>query len=309
MKEIPTRFGFGEALVELGHENENIFVVECDIAKSTRTDMFCSVYPKRHINVGVAEQNAAGFAAGMATMGKIPFVSTYAVFGSMRMCEQVRTSICYPNLNVKIACSHGGVTPGSDGVTHQAIEDMGIYRTIPNMTVVMPADYFAAKAIVKAAAEYVGPMYLRFTRDPVPCIYSEKEVFTIGKAKVCKEGNDIAIIAIGDMLIQALNAAKELESKGISAKVIDMFTLKPLDEACVIDVVENIGKIITVEDHNWLNGLGSAVSDIVAREGKGIVRKVGLQDKFAESGPYKDLLKKYNMDSSDIVKFAQELCK
>ncbi len=309
MKEIATRVGFGEALIELGETNENIFVVECDIAKSTKTDMFCTAHPNRHINVGVAEQNAAGFAAGLATTGKIPFVSTYAVFGSMRMCEQVRTSICYPNLNVKIACSHGGLTPGNDGVTHQSIEDMGIYRTIPNMSVVMPADYYSAKAIVKAAAEYVGPMYLRFTRDPVPCIYDENEKFEIGKAKVIREGADVALIAIGDMVNQALIAAKELESLGIKAKVIDMFTLKPLDEACVLDVINSIGKIITVEDHNWLNGLGSAVSDIVAREGKGIVRKVGLQDRFAESGPYSELLKKYKMDSTHIVALAKELCR
>lgn len=307
MKDLPTRNGYGDALVELGAERDDIYVVECDIAKSTKTDLFAKAYPGRHINVGIAEQNAAGFAAGLALSGKTPFVSTYAVFGSMRMCEQVRTSVCYPRLNVKIACSHGGVTPGNDGVTHQAIEDMGIYRTIPNMTVVMPADYHAAKQLTKAAADYVGPMYLRFTRDAVPMIYPEDEPFEIGKAKVLRDGGDVAIIAIGDMVYQALKAADALEEKGIHATVVDMFTLKPLDEACVLSLIDRIGRIVTVEDHSWFNGLGSAVSDLVAREGRGIVRRVGLRDTFAESGPYEKLLEKYHLDAGAIVEQALEL--
>lgn len=307
MKDAPTRLGFGDALVELGQENQDIYVVECDIGKSTKTDMFCAAFPDRHINVGVAEQNAAGFAAGLATMGKIPFVSTYAVFGSMRMCEQVRTSICYPKLNVKIACSHGGLTPGSDGVTHQAIEDMGIYRSIPNMTVIMPADYQAARMLVKAAAAYRGPVYLRFTRDAVPGIYDENETFEIGKAKVLTEGSDIAIIAIGDMVCQALQAEKELKAEGISARVIDMHTLKPLDIECVQGCVRDIGRLITVEDHNVLNGLGSAVADVMAVMGQGMLRKIGLNDCFAESGEYKQLLDKYHMDSKQIILSAKDL--
>jgi transketolase len=307
MKDAATRLGFGDALVELGQENQDIYVVECDIGKSTKTDMFCAAFPDRHINVGVAEQNAAGFAAGLATMNKIPFVSTYAVFGSMRMCEQVRTSICYPKLNVKICCSHGGLTPGSDGVTHQAIEDMGIYRTIPNMTVIMPADYQAAKKLVKAAAAYKGPVYMRFTRDTVPGIYDENETFEIGKAKVLREGSDLAIIAIGDMVCQALQAAEELKIAGISVRVIDMHTLKPLDVECVQNCVKDTGRIITVEDHNVLNGLGSAVADVMAVMGQGTLRKVGLNDCFAESGEYKQLLDKYLMDSKQIVKMAKEL--
>lgn len=307
MKDLPTRNGYGDALVELGAAREDLYVVECDIGKSTKTDLFAKAYPERYVNVGIAEQNAAGFAAGLALSGKTPFVSTYAVFGSMRMCEQVRTSICYPNLNVKIACSHGGVTPGNDGVTHQAIEDMGIYRTIPNMTVVMPADYNAAKRLTKAAADFKGPMYLRFTRDAVPAIYSEAEQFEIGKAKILREGKDVAIIAIGDMVCQALNAAKKLEAMGIQATVVDMFTLKPLDEACVRKLLKDIGKIITVEDHSWFNGLGSAVSDVVAAEGHGIVRRVGLQDTFAESGPYEKLLEKYHLNAEYIVECARSL--
>ena len=307
MKDLPTRNGYGDALVELGAARDDVYVVECDISKSTKTDQFAKAYPDRHVNVGIAEQNAAGFAAGLALLGKTPFVSTYAVFGSMRMCEQVRTSVCYPRLNVKIACSHGGVTPGNDGVTHQAIEDMGIYRTIPNMTVIMPADYQAAKQLTKAAADYNGPVYLRFTRDAVPAIYPENETFEIGKAKILREGGDVALIAIGDMVAQALQAADKLAEKGIHATVVDMFTLKPLDEACVLDIIDRIGKIVTVEDHSWFNGLGSAVSDIVAREGHGVVRRVGLQDTFAESGPYEKLLEKYKMDANTIAQKAMEL--
>lgn len=304
MNSLPTRNGYGDALVELGAEKDNVYVVECDIAKSTKTDSFAKAYPERHLNVGIAEQNAAGVAAGLSLTNKIPFVSTYAVFGSMRMCEQVRTSICYPKLNVKIACSHGGVTPGNDGVTHQAIEDMGIYRTIPNMTVVMPADYNSAKELTKMAASYNGPMYLRFTRDAVPQIYGEQEKFEFGKAKAIREGKDIAIIAIGDMVFQALQAADKLAEQGIEAKVVDMFTLKPLDTKCVLDIIKKIGKIITVEDHNWINGLGSAVSDVAAEEGNAVIKRVGLQDVFAESGKYEELLEKYNMNSDYIVQKA-----
>ncbi len=306
---IPTRNGFGDAIVEIGANNKDLFVVECDISKSTKTDQFREHFPDRHINVGVAEQNAAGFAAGLAATGKIPIVSTYAVFGSMRMCEQVRTSICYPRLNVKIACSHGGITAANDGVTHQAIEDMGIYRTIPNMTVIMPADYQSAKELVKASVEFDGPVYLRFTRDGVPQIYSGSENFVIGKSNVLKEGKDVAIIAIGDMVCQALASADLLEKEGISVEVVDMHTLKPLDTEVIKKCIEADCPMITVEDHNILNGLGSAVADIIAYEGKGILRKVGLNDCFAESGEYKKLLEKYEMDSHSIYKKARELLK
>lgn len=304
---IATRDGFGDAIAELARENDKIFVIDCDISKSCKTKKYAKAFPDRHINVGIAEQNAATFAAGLATMGKIPFISTYAVFGSMRMCEQVRTSICYPHLNVKIACSHGGLTAGNDGVTHQAIEDMGIYRTIPGMTVIMPADYNATKKLVEKAAEYDGPVYLRFTRDPMPVFYGENERFEIGKGKVIKEGRDITIIAIGDMLHQALKAADQLEKKGVCVEIIDMHTLKPLDVELVKKTIGKTGKIITAEDHNVLNGLGSAVADVIAETGKGKLRKVGLKDRFAESGDYDMLLEKYEMDSKYILKMAEEL--
>ena len=302
-----TREGFGEAIVELGKENKNIVVVDCDIGKSCKTTQFMKELPEQHINVGIAEQNGAGVAAGLATCGKIPYVVTYAAFGSMRMCEMIRQEICYPNLNVKIACSHGGVTPANDGASHQAIEDMGIMRTIPNMTVVMPADYVSAKKLMHASAAWEGPMFLRFTRDAIPVIYDDGAEFEIGKAHLVRDGKDVAIIANGDTVRLAIAAARELENKGISARVIDMHTIKPLDVECVTACVNDIGKIITVEDHNILNGLGSAVCEVAAEMGKGKVKRVGIQDRFGESAPYDRLLAKNGITVENIVAIAQSL--
>ncbi len=304
-----TRDGFGEAVAQLGLENDKIYLIDADIGKSCKTDAFKAQCADRHINVGIAEQNAAGVAAGLATCDKIPFVVTYAAFGSMRMCEQIRQMICYPNLNVKIACSHGGVTPANDGATHQCIEDYGIMCTLPNMTVVMPADYYAAKALVKASAEKYGPVYLRFTRDAVPCIYDENTEFTIGKAIELANGEDVAIIANGDTVCIALEAAKMLEQQGIHATVLDMHTVKPLDVDAVKTCIERCSKIITVEDHNIINGLGYAVSAVVAQEGKGIVRILGIQDQFGMSAPYERLLAMNGITKENIVETAMELCK
>ena len=308
-KKIPTRNGFGEAIVELGRENKDILVVDIDIGKSCKTGDFRKELPDQYLNVGIAEQNGAGVAAGLATCGKIPFVVTYAAFGSMRICEMIRQEICYTNLNVKIACSHGGVTPANDGASHQAIEDMGILRTIPNMTVVMPADYASAKALVKAAAETYGPIYLRFTRDAVPVIYDENEKFEIGKGKLLRKGDDVAIIANGDTVRLALEAADELAAAGVKARVIDMHTIKPLDTACVNACVDEVGKIITVEDHNILNGLGSAVAEVIAERGKGILRRIGIQDQFGQSAPYERLLEMNGITVENIVATAQSLLK
>ena len=308
-KKIPTRNGFGEAIVELGRENKDIVVVDIDIGKSCKTGDFRKELPDQYLNVGIAEQNGAGVAAGLATCGKIPFVVTYAAFGSMRICEMIRQEICYTNLNVKIACSHGGVTPANDGASHQAIEDMGILRTIPNMTVVMPADYAAAKSLVKAAAETYGPIYLRFTRDAVPVIYDENEQFEIGKGKLLRRGSDVAIIANGDTVRLALEAADELAKAGVQARVIDMHTIKPLDTACVNACVDEVGKIITVEDHNILNGLGSAVAEVIAERGKGILRRVGIQDQFGQSAPYERLLEMNGITVENIVALAKDLVK
>ena len=307
VKKTATRDGFGEAIVELGKEHSNVYVVDIDIGKSCKTGTFRKELPEQYLNVGIAEQNGAGVAAGLATCGKIPYVVTYAAFGSMRICEMIRQEICYPNLNVKIACSHGGVTPANDGASHQCIEDMGILRTLPNMTVIMPADYYSAKALVKASAEYYGPVYLRFTRDAIPVIYDENTKFEIGKANLLRDGKDVALIANGDTVCLALEAAEQLAAKGISARVVDMHTIKPLDVGMVKDCIENIGKIITIEDHNILNGLGSAVADIVAESGKAVLRRIGIQDQYGQSAPYERLLEMNGITVENIVANAEGL--
>ena len=314
LKKVATRAGFGEEILKLGKENPDILVIDADIGKSCKTGDFrkelSSEYhddKNQYVNVGLAEQNAAGVAAGLATCGKVPFVVTYAVFGSLRMCEMIRQEICYPNLNVKIACSHGGLTPANDGASHQAIEDMGVLRTLPNMTVIMPADYVAAKKLTRQAAETYGPMYLRFTRDAIPQIYDEDAEFVIGKANQLKEGKDVAIIANGDTVRLALDAAKELEAKGITARVLDMHTIKPLDTEAVTACINEIGKVITVEDHNILNGLGSAVCEVAAEMGKGIVKRIGVQDQYGQSAPYERLLAMNGITVENIVKTAEEL--
>ena len=314
LKKVANRAGFGEEILKLGKENPDILVIDADIGKSCKTGDFrkelSSEYhddKNQYVNVGIAEQNAAGVAAGLATCGKVPFVVTYAVFGSLRMCEMIRQEICYPNLNVKIACSHGGLTPANDGASHQAIEDMGVLRTLPNMTVIMPADYVAAKKLTRQAAETYGPMYLRFTRDAIPQIYDEDAEFVIGKANQLKEGKDVAIIANGDTVRLALDAAKELEAKGITARVLDMHTIKPLDTEAVTACINEIGKVITVEDHNILNGLGSAVCEVAAEMGKGIVKRIGVQDQYGQSAPYERLLAMNGITVENIVKTAEEL--
>ena len=308
-KKIATRDGFGDEIVALGKENRNILVVDADIGKSCKTGAFRKELPEQYLNVGIAEQNCAGVAAGLATCGKIPFVVTYAAFGSMRMVEMIRQEICYPHLNVKIACSHGGVTPANDGASHQAIEDMGILRTIPNMTVIMPADYYSARKLVRAAAEFDGPVYLRFTRDAVPVIYDEEDSFVIGKAKQLRQGKDVAIIANGDTVRLAIQAAEELAAQGIEARVLDMHTVKPLDTEAVMDCIENIGRIVTVEDHNILNGLGSAVCELAAEAGKGKVKRLGIQDQFGMSAPYERLLAMNGVTVENIVDSAKALLK
>ena len=308
-KKIATRDGFGEEIVALGKENRNILVVDADIGKSCKTGAFRKELPEQYLNVGIAEQNCAGVAAGLATCGKIPFIVTYAAFGSMRMVEMIRQEICYPHLNVKLACSHGGVTPANDGASHQAIEDMGILRTIPNMTVIMPADYYSARKLVRAAAEFDGPVYLRFTRDAIPVIYDEEDSFVIGKARQLRQGKDVAIIANGDTVRLAIQAAEELAAQGIEARVLDMHTIKPLDAEAVMDCIESIGRIVTVEDHNILNGLGSAVCELAAEAGKGKVKRLGIQDQFGMSAPYERLLAMNGVTVENIVDSAKALLK
>ncbi len=307
MSMIATRDGFGDEIVELGRKNKDIYVVDVDIGKSCKTTAFAKALPEQHVNVGIAEQCGAGVAAGLATCGKIPFVVTYAAFGSMRMCEMIRQEVCYPHLNVKIACSHGGVTPANDGASHQCIEDMGILSTIPNMTVIMPADYNSARKLTKATAEFDGPVYLRFTRDAIPEIYGSEQEFVIGKAVSLREGNDVSVIAIGDTVRLALEAADALREQGINARVLDMHTLKPLDKEAVVKAINETGKIITVEDHNVINGLGYAVSAIAADMGRGMVKRLGIQDQFGQSAPYERLLAMNGITVENIVATAKAM--
>ena len=297
----PTRDAYGEEILALGKENKDIYVVDCDIGKSCKTIPFAKELPEQQVNVGIAEQNAAGVAAGLATCGKIPFVTTYAVFGSMRMVEQIRQEVCYPKLNVKIACSHGGFTPANDGASHQGIEDMGILRTIPNMTVIMGCDYTSTKKLVRAAAEHYGPVYLRFTRDAVPDIYDDDEAFVIGKAKELRSGKDVAIIATGEIMSLALEACDKLAEEGIQATVLDMHTIKPLDTQAVTKALKECKGVVTVEDHNIINGLGSAVCEVAAELGCGKVKRIGIPDCFGESAPYQRLLAKNGITVEAIV--------
>lgn len=302
-----TREALGDEILELGKQHKDIFVIDCDVAKSCKTLAFAEQLPEQHLNVGISEQNAVGIAAGLATTGKVPFVVTYAIFGSMRACEQIRQEVCYTKLNVKILCSHGGLTPANDGASHQCIEDIGVLRTIPGMTVIMPADYASARKLIARAYEHYGPVYLRFTRDAVPCIYSDGEEFEIGKAKRLREGKDLAIFANGDTLSIALKAATCLEKEGIAAAVYDMHTIKPLDTGAVLQAIHESGRIITVEDHNIVNGLGSAVCEVAAEAGKGKVVRIGVQDRFGESAPYEELLKINGITAESICEKARGL--
>lgn len=303
------RDAYGDEILELGREYPNLYVIDADVGKSCKTLPFKEAYPEQYVNVGISEASAAGVTAGLATCGKIPLLTTYAAFGSMRICEQIRQELCYPKLNGKIMCSHGGLTPANDGASHQCIEDIGIMRTLPNMTVIAPGDYYSARKLVRKAVEVYGPVYMRFTRDAIPFVYSEDDTFEIGKAKKLMDGGDICLIACGDILSQTVAAAKELRSAGVGVLLYDMHTVKPLDTEAVREAIGRCGKIITVEDHNILNGLGSAVCDVVAEAGQGIVRKFGVQDHFGESGPYLELLADNGITVENIVRTAKELLK
>lgn len=307
MSAIATRDALGEEVLKLAQEHKDVYVVDCDVAKSCKTLALEEKVPMQHLNVGISEANAVDIAAGLATCGKVPFVVTYAIFGSMRACEQIRQECCYTKLNVKILCSHGGLTPANDGASHQCIEDMGVLRTIPNMTVIMPADYYSAKKLIDKAYEFHGPVYLRFTRDKIECVYDENEEFEIGKAKKLKNGSDVAIFANGDTVCIAKKAAEKLEEEGVSAALYDMHTIKPLDKEAVLNEIKSCGKIITVEDHNIINGLGSAVAEVIAEEGCGKLKRVGVQDQFGESAPYEYLLAKNGITVENICEQAQKL--
>ncbi len=306
MTKIATREAYGEALAEIGEEIKDIVVLDADLSGSTKTAVFAKKYPERFFNIGIAEQDLMGTAAGFATCGKIPFASTFAIFATGRAFEQVRNSICYPKLNVKIAATHAGLTVGEDGATHQSIEDLALMRTLPNMTVINPADAVEAKKAVRAAAVHEGPVYLRFGRLAVETIFEEDSEFEIGKGKILREGNDVAIIATGIMVGEALKAAEILEKSGLKAMVINIHTLKPIDEEIILKAAE-CGAIITAEEHTIIGGLGSAVAEVLAEKKPTPIKRIGIKDKFGQSGKPEELLKLYNLTAEDIVKAAKEI--
>ncbi len=301
VKKIATRESYGNALAELGNEHKDIVVLDADLAAATKTGVFKKAFPERHIDCGIAESNMMGVAAGIAATGKVPFASTFAMFAAGRAFEQVRNSIGYPKLNVKIGATHAGISVGEDGATHQCNEDIALMRTIPGMVVINPSDDVEAKAAVKAAYEYVGPVYLRFGRLAVPVINDNEDYkFELGKAITLREGTDVTIIASGLTVSESLAAAEKLAADGISAGVINIHTIKPLDEEAIIKAAEKTGKIVTVEEHSVIGGLGSAVCDVVAEKAPAKVMKIGINDVFGESGPAVQLIQKYGLDAESI---------
>ncbi|SHF40121.1 transketolase [Caldanaerobius fijiensis DSM 17918] len=305
MNKIATRESYGKALAEIGEHNKDIVVLDADLSKSTKTADFAKKFPERFFNVGISEQDLMGTAAGLATCGKIPFASSFAIFATGRAFEQIRNSIAYPKLNVKIAATHAGITVGEDGATHQSVEDIAIMRAIPGMVVINPADDVEARAAVKAAAEYKGPVYIRLGRLSVPVIYEEDNYrFEIGKGIVLKEGKDVTIIATGIMVAAALEAYEILKGKGIEAKVIDIHTIKPIDEELIIKAARETGAIVAAEEHSVIGGLGSAVCEIVSERVPVPVRRVGIKDMFGQSGKPDELVKLYHLTPDNIVEEA-----
>jgi len=308
-KQQPTRYAYADALLELGEKNPDVVVLDADVSKSVGTNKFAQKFPERSFNFGIAEQNMMAAAAGMATPGLIPFASTYAVFASMRALDQVRNSIHYPRLNVKIAASHSGITPGPDGVTHQGQEDLSILRAIAHSTVIAPADPVTTKLAVLAAAEWDGPVYLSFTRDPVPVLFEANYPFKIGKAVTIRDGADATIIANRDMVVQSLVAAERLAKKGVHVRVIDCHTLKPLDTEMVLKAAKETGAIVTAENNIRFGGLGSAVAEVVVEHHLVPMKIIGVGNTFTESGPYLDLLEKYGLSAVHIVLAVEEVLK
>ena len=303
VKKIATRESYGNALVELGKEHEDLVVLDADLAEATKTGMFKKVFPERHIDCGIAECNMIGVAAGIAATGKVPFASSFAMFAAGRAFEQVRNSVGYPKLNVKIGATHAGISVGEDGATHQCNEDIALMRTIPGMIVINPSDDVEAKAAVKAAYEHVGPVYLRFGRLPVPVFNDEATYkFEIGKGIVLKEGKDVTIFATGLCVNETVEAEKMLAKDGIDAEIINIHTIKPIDRELVVKSALKTGKVVTVEEHSVIGGLGSAVCDVLCEEAPTKVLKIGVNDVFGESGPALELLHKYELDAEGIYK-------
>lgn len=303
------RIAYGEALIELNQAIDNLVVLDADLAHATQTCMFGDQYPEKFFNMGIAEQNMMGVASGLALSGFVTFASTFALFGAGRAFEQIRNSICYPNANVKVAVTHSGLTVGEDGGSHQSIEDISLMRTLPNMTVIVPCDAVETKKAVIAAAEHNGPVYLRIARPPAPVILPEDYRFEIGKAAVLKEGKNICIFATGLMVGEALRAAEQLEREGIDAAVVNIHTIKPLDEATVVAIAEQCEAVVTVEEHSVIGGLGSAVVEALAGKVSAPIKRIGVEDKFGQSGTPQELLKEYGLTSDNIVVQCKNLLK
>ncbi len=303
VKKIATRDSYGNALASLGREHENLVVLDADLAAATKTGIFKKEFPGRHIDCGIAEANMIGIAAGLASTGKVPFCSSFAMFAAGRTFEQIRNSVGYPHLNVKIGATHAGISVGEDGATHQCNEDIALMRTIPGMTIINPSDDIEAKAAVKAAYEMEGPVYLRFGRLAVPVINDRDDYkFEIGKGVVLKEGTDLTLIATGLEVAESLAAAEKLEAEGISVEVINMHTIKPLDVDLVVRSAAKTGKVVTVEEHSIIGGLGSAVAEVLAEKQPAKLLRIGVEDRFGESGPALKLLEKYELDAAGIYK-------
>ena len=309
LKNVATRDSYGAALVELGAQCEDLVVLDADLAGATKTSTFQKAYPNRHYDFGIAEANMVSAAAGMSTAGLVPFASSFAMFAAGRAFEQVRNSIGYPHLNVKIGATHGGISVGEDGASHQCCEDFALMRSIPGMTVICPADDVEAKAAVKAAYEMEGPVYLRFGRLAVPVFHGDDYKFEIGKGEVVKDGTDVAIIANGLLTYEAILAGEKLAEQGINAMVINMATIKPLDEELVIEAAKKCGKVITCEEHSIIGGLGDAVCSVLSEKCPTPVKRIGVNDEFGHSGPAAALLKQFGLCAENIVATAKELCK
>jgi len=309
LKKIATRESYGKALAELGAEYENLVVLDADLAGATKTGTFLKAFPQRHFDCGIAEANMICVAAGMSTTGLVPFASTFAMFAAGRAFEQVRNSIGYPNLNVKIGATHGGISVGEDGASHQCCEDFALMRSIPGMVVMSPADDVEARAMVKAAYEHEGPVYMRFGRAAVPVVHEEGAPFVIGKGEILRDGDAVAIIANGLMVAEALQAAEKLAEEGINAMVINMATIKPLDEELVLSAAAKCGKVITCEEHSVIGGLGEAVCSLLAEKQPTRVVRIGVNDEYGHSGPAGALLKQFGLSWENVYEKAKELCK
>lgn len=303
IKKVATRDSYGNALVELGKEHDDLIVLDADLAGATKTGVFKKAFPERHWDVGIAEANMAGIAAGVAASGKVPFMSSFAMFAAGRAYEQVRNAIGYPHLNVKIGATHAGISVGEDGATHQCLEDLALMREIPGMVVINPADDVEARAAVKAAYEYVGPVYLRFGRLAVP-VFNDEETyqFEIGRGIVLKEGTDVTIFATGLCVNETIEAEKLLAADGINAEIINIHTIKPIDRELVVQSAAKTGKVVTVEEHSVIGGLGSAVCEVLCEEAPTKVLRIGVNDTFGESGPAVELIHKYGLDAEGIYK-------